>query len=66
MDYLIHFFNFMVVECSVGYYYKEMFHFMIKGLMEKGKEVPVKDSVFSNLLEVRVQKEIINTRAPAP
>jgi hypothetical protein len=36
-------------------------HFWIKRPTKKEKEVPVKDSVFSNLLEGRVQKEIINT-----
>jgi hypothetical protein len=39
-----------------------MVHFLIKGPTKKGKEFPVKDSVFSILLKVRVQKEIINTR----
>jgi hypothetical protein len=39
-----------------------MVHFLIKGLTKKGKEFPVKDSVFSILLKVRVQKETINTR----
>jgi hypothetical protein len=36
--------------------------FLITGPTKKGKDVPVKDSVFSNPLEVRVLKEKINTR----
>ncbi len=44
----------MLVECSVGYYYKEMFHFMIKWLTKKGKEVPVKDNKYSSTCAVEI------------